>query len=382
MSSKQAYSVGEVTFYIKQLLENDPALQEVRVAGEVSNLTYHRSGHVYFSVKDAHAQLSCVMFQSDAVRAPRMEVGDDVILTGFITVYAPRGNYQMRVVRVEKQGVGDLYQQFLMLKEQLNREGLFEQRIKRRLPAFPRHIAIVTSPTGAAVQDMLRTLARRYPAVKVTVIPTVVQGTGGVKSILRSLERARSLAVDVIILGRGGGSLEDLWNFNEEAVARAIREGDIPVITGVGHETDITIADFAADLRASTPTAAAEHAVPDAADLLDRLDGAEEQIKRSLRYFIDFKRQMLDEYSLRFEQQVRQYIRNKSHELDLIQSRLEGLDQRKLLERGYTLTLKDGKIVDSAEALAVGDRIETIFRDGRVQSDIHQTNTEKTESHG
>ncbi len=370
MPTTQAYSVGEITFYIKSLLESDPALQDVRVTGEVSNLTYHRSGHVYFSIKDANAQLSCVMFKSDAIRAPRMEVGDDFILTGFITIYAPRGNYQMRVVRVEKQGTGDLYQQFLLLRDKLNREGLFDPSIKRPLPRIPKHLAIVTSPTGAAVQDMIRTLQRRFPAVKVSVVPAIVQGSGGTSSIVKALARARNLQPDVIILGRGGGSLEDLWNFNEEAVARAIREGEIPIITGVGHETDITIADFAADHRASTPTAAAEQAVPDMQDLMDRLAGADDQIKRSLRYFIDFKSQLLDEYSIRLEQQVRQFIRQKQHDLDLIESNLTAMDQRELLKRGYTLTLKNGKITASSSEVSESDTIETIFTDGRIASTV------------
>ncbi|MDP5171223.1 MAG: exodeoxyribonuclease VII large subunit [Bacteroidia bacterium] len=368
--AKQAYTVSECTWHIKRLLENDPALQEVRVMGEVSNLTYHRSGHVYFTIKDAQAQLSCVMFQGDAVRAPQMQAGDEATFTGFITVYAPRGNYQMRVVKVEKQGLGDLFQQFVALKEKLASEGLFDPSIKKRLPRYPKHIAMITSPTGAAIQDMLRTLQRRYPVVRVTVIPTVVQGSSGAASIVSSLSRAQEIDADLVILARGGGSLEDLWNFNEEAVARAIRASKIPVITGVGHETDVTIADFAADMRTSTPTAAAEHAVPDRDDLLDRLAGAEEQVNRSLRYFIDFKRQMLDEYSLRFEQAVRQYLRDKRHELDLIQSKMQGLDQRALLERGYSLTLKDGVILSSKEHLAPGDVIDTLFKDGRVRSTI------------
>lgn len=366
----RSYTVSECTWHIKNLLENDPSLQEMRVSGEVSNLTYHRSGHVYFSMKDPQAALSCVMFRSDAQRAEKMALGDKVVVTGFITVYAPRGNYQMRVVRVEKEGQGDLYQQFLALKDRLNREGLFDVSLKRRPPMFPKRIAILTSPTGAALQDMLRTINRRFPAVAVTVVPTVVQGANGAASIVRSLQRAQDTDAEVIILGRGGGSLEDLWNFNEESVARAIRASSIPVISGVGHETDVTIADFVADLRASTPTAAAEHAVPDLQDLLDRLNGAEDQIKRSLRYFIDFKGQMLDEYSLRLEQSIRQFIRKKSHEVDLLESKLNGLDQRTLLKRGYTLTLKEGKIVTSATEVTEGDTIDTVFQDGRKSSRI------------
>ncbi len=370
MTAAPAYSVTECTWYIKRLLENDPVLQEVRVSGEVSNLTYHRSGHVYFSLKDPQAQLSAVMFQSDAIRAPQMQVGEEVVATGFITVYAPRGNYQMRVVKIEKQGLGDLYSQFVALKDKLQREGLFEVGIKKRIPRFPKHLVLLTSPTGAAIQDMLRTLAQRYPVVKVTVIPTVVQGAGGAASIVTSLGLAQKLEADAILLARGGGSLEDLWNFNEEAVARAIRASRIPVITGVGHETDVTIADFVADMRASTPTAAAAQAVPDREDLLRQLDAAEVQTQRALQYFIDFKRQMLDEYALRFEQAIRQYLRNKRHALDLLQGRLQGMDQTALLAQGYTLSLKDGRILRSVKELAAGDLLDTLFVDGRTTSHL------------
>ena len=376
--SQSSYTVSECTWHIKQLLENDPALQEIRVIGEVSNLTYHRSGHVYFSIKDAQASLSCVMFRGDAQRAPRMEVGDEVTVTGFITVYAPRGNYQMRVVMVEKAGVGGLYQQFLLLKDKLMKEGLFDPALKRRPPSYPAHIAIITSPTGAALQDMLRTLRRRYPVVKVTVIPAVVQGSGGAASIVKALQQVSATQAEVVILGRGGGSLEDLWNFNEEVVARAIRECQVPVIAGIGHETDVTISDFAADVRASTPTAAAELVVPDLTDLLDRLAGAEDQMKRSLRYFIDFKGQMLDEYSLRLEQSIRRYIQQKGHEVDLLESQLTSLDQRALLKRGYTLTLHEGKILTTQSELSAGETIETIFQDGRVSSIVEDSQPQES----
>ncbi len=369
--ANRVLTVSECTSYLKRLLEQDPVLQGARVSGEVSNLTYHRSGHLYFTLKDSEAQIACVMFQSDVIRAPKIEAGDSIIVTGFVTVYAPRGNYQLRVTRIEKQqGQGDLFQQFQALKERLAAEGLFDPRLKKPLPRFPKHLAIVTSPTGAALQDMLRTLQRRWPVAKVTVIPAQVQGEGGVPSILRGLARAQDTGADLILLARGGGSIEDLWNFNEEAVARAIRASKLPVITGVGHETDVTIADFAADLRASTPTAAAEHAVPDRQDLLDRLDGADAQVKRSLRYFIDFKRQMIDEYSLRVEQAIRQQIQQRRHKIDLLESQLRGMDQTTLLRRGYTLTLKNGEILRSVSQLQPGDQVETVFADGKIRSDI------------
>lgn len=370
--TESSYSVSELTHYIKHLLEEDSLLNGVQVSGEVSNLTYHRSGHVYFSLKDRDAQLSCVMFKSYAQLAPRMATGDKIMATGGITVYAPRGNYQMMVKSVRKQGLGDLHQKFVALKQSLQEEGLFDPLLKRPIPQFPETIALITSPTGAAVKDMLRTIARRYDRVRVVVYPTVVQGERGASSIVNNLKLAQNSDADVILLARGGGSLEDLWNFNEEAVARAIREGNIPVICGVGHETDITIADFAADLRASTPTAAAEHAVPEKEAFLYTLDQYEIQIQRGLQYFIDFKRQVLDDYENRLEESLQKSLREKHHKLDLLEAQLKGLDMTQLLKQGYTLTLKDGVIQQSSSKIAKGDKIVTIFSDGRKTSRVEE----------
>jgi exodeoxyribonuclease VII large subunit len=364
------YSVSEITAYVKHLFESDSLLQGVQVAGEVSNLTYHGSGHVYFSVKDRDAQLSCVMFRSYAQRAPRMQQGDKVVLTGSFTVYAPRGNYQLMVREVRKQGLGDLYQRFVALKGKLEGEGLFAPERKRALPAFPRCIAVVTSPTGAAVRDILRTLRRRYGRGRVIVIPTVVQGEQGAPSVVRSLQAASQTPAEVIILARGGGSLEDLWNFNEETVARAMAACPLPIICGVGHETDITIADFVADYRASTPTAAAEAAVPDRQAILNTLTEYERQIHRNLQYFIDFKRQILDDYTYRMEQAMRQYLQNQRHTLDLLESQLQGLDPNQVLRQGYSLTLKEGKRVREAQQLRAGDEVDLVFLDGRRRAQI------------
>lgn len=367
------YSVTELTAYIKHLFENNHHLQGVLVSGEVSNIKYHGSGHVYFSIKDAGAQLSCVMFRTYAQRAPRMKDGDKVVVQGSMTVYPPRGNYQLMVKAVRKEeGKGDLYQQFLALKEKLQKEGLFNPDLKKRIPAFPRRIAILTSPTSAAIKDIIRTINRRYNLVNLLVIPTVVQGKEGKGSIIQSLQQASTTGVDTVILARGGGSIEDLWNFNEEEVARAIVACPIPIITGIGHETDFTIADFVADERASTPTAAAEKSVPDKATLVQALVEYSRQLKRGLQYFIDFKRQILDDYNYRLEQAVLKNIRDKRHELALMETRLKGMDMRERLKQGYTLTLKDGKIQQNSTNIKDGDTIETVFTDGRVKSEVSQ----------
>ncbi|MEZ4851849.1 MAG: exodeoxyribonuclease VII large subunit [Bacteroidia bacterium] len=367
---RQPLSVSELTHYIKHLLEDHPALQGVQVQGEVSNITYHSSGHVYFSVKDKDAQLSCVMFRTYAQNAIRMTSGDKVIITGELTVYPPRGNYQMMVRGVKKAGMGDLYQQFLELKQKLEAEGLFDPNRKKRIPQFPETIAVITSPTGAAIKDIIRTIERRYNIVKLIIIPTTVQGEQGVNSIVNSLQKAQKSSADVIILARGGGSIEDLWNFNEEKVARAIYASEIPIISGVGHETDITIADFVADLRASTPTAAAEKAVPEKDALLYTLQEYEARIQQSLQYFIDFKRQVLDDYQNRLLQAYQRFVQQKKHELDLLEAKLKGMDITELLKKGYTLTLKDGVIQNTSDQIQKGDTIETVFTDGRIKSEV------------
>lgn len=419
--SQAVYAVGELTRYIKHLLESDSLLAHVQVSGEVSNLTYHGSGHVYFSIKDSDAQLSCVMFRSYAQQAERLKAGDQVILGGNLSVYPPRGNYQMLVKSVRKAGQGDLFQQFVALKEKLQKEGLFEGSRKKPLPPFPRHLAVITSPTGAAIRDILRTLNRRYPHIKVSILPTTVQGSQGKASILRSLEQAITLQPDLLIIARGGGSIEDLWNFNEEAVARAVAACSIPVVSGIGHETDFTIVDFVADKRASTPTAAAELAVPDGAALKEGLREAGKQLEQSLQYYVDFKRQVLDDYSQRLKQGIwqilrekrhelallqtqqleqslqhqldsnrqvlkeyqqrlnegiQQALRAKQHELSLLQTQLLASDMRDLLKKGYTLTLHKGQILRQPAELEVGEAIETVFAKGRVTSRVEEVQKE------
>ncbi|MEL6649843.1 MAG: exodeoxyribonuclease VII large subunit [Bacteroidota bacterium] len=380
MDQAPVYSVGELTVYIKNRLERDPNLQSVQVQGEVSNLTYHGSGHVYFSLKDPSAQISCVMFRANAQRAPRMKVGDKMIVRGNMSVYPPRGNYQLMVQSVRKAGLGDLHQRFLQLKEKLETEGLFAPERKRPIPTMPDKIVLITSPTGAAIRDMLQTIKRRYNRGTVLLIPAVVQGESGAKSIVKALREAAETKADVILLARGGGSIEDLWNFNEESVARAIVASPIPVISGVGHETDFTIADFVADLRASTPTAAAERAVPDLGNVVFTLKEYETQLKRNLQYFIDFKRQVLDDYSNRLEQLCLQYLQNKRHELELLHTQLKALDIRQLLEQGFSLTLVDGEVRSSAEGIEPGMQIETVFKDGRIESEVKKRSDTPTKS--
>lgn len=265
-------SVKALTKYIKKKFDVDPHLRDVYVKGELSNVKIHTSGHIYFTLKDNVSRLPAVMFSANAKAVKfRPESGMTVLIRGDVTVYEASGQYQLYAQSMQADGVGDYYLAFEQLKEQLSKEGLFNPAHKKVFPRFPERIAVVTAPTGAAVRDIVITLNRRYPLAKVVIYPTLVQGAQATQSIVQSIQAANQHEFDVMIVGRGGGSIEDLWAFNEEAVARAIYQSRIPIISAVGHETDTTIADFVADMRAPTPTAAAELAVPSKTELLDRL---------------------------------------------------------------------------------------------------------------
>lgn len=286
-------SVSHLNRLVRECLESTFPLSWV--SGEISNLTYAASGHVYFSLKDAAAQVRCVMWRSRAqLLGWRLENGQKIEARALVSFYEPRGEFQLNVETIRRAGQGDLFERFLRLKAQLESEGLFAAESKRPLPNFPSHLAIVTSPQAAALRDVLSTLHRRAPHVRISLFPTPVQGEGAGEKIAQALKQAAGSDCDAIILCRGGGSIEDLWAFNEEAVARAIRASTIPVIAGVGHETDFTIADFAADLRAPTPTAAAELVSPDRDALLTRLDELQRQLSRRLERTLAERGQQLD----------------------------------------------------------------------------------------
>lgn len=284
-TSAKVLSIRDVNRYIKLKLEGDSGLQDIWLRGEISNFTRHSSGHMYFTLKDESGRLKCIMFASYNQRLPFVpKDGMKVLARGGVSVYERDGAYQFYATAMQPDGVGSLYLAFEQLKRKLESEGLFAESIKRPIPRYPGAIGVVTSPTGAAVRDILITLQRRHPSVPVLLYPVSVQGTQAAPSIVKAIEEMNRLAeVDVLIVGRGGGSLEELWAFNEEAVARAIRASRIPVISAVGHETDFTIADFAADLRAATPTAAAELAVPHTGELRQQLHYLEQRMGKSLR---------------------------------------------------------------------------------------------------
>lgn len=295
MQPQRILSVKELNRYMRMKLESDATLADVWIRGEISNFTHHSSGHMYFTLKDTDSRIKCIMFASHNQRLPfKPKEGARVIARGNVSVYERDGQYQFYATHMQPDGIGSLYLAFEQLKQKLEGEGLFAPQRKRPLPRYPRTIGVVTSPTGAAVRDILTTLARRYPQAAVVLYPVLVQGKGAAPSIVKALRTLNDMGeADVLIVGRGGGSLEELWAFNEEQVARAIYESAIPVISAVGHETDFTIADFVADLRAATPTAAAELAVPHTAELRAQLRQREQMLQQGLQHRLRQARERL-----------------------------------------------------------------------------------------
>ncbi|GGF76840.1 exodeoxyribonuclease 7 large subunit [Paenibacillus albidus] len=283
-AERKVYAIKELNRYIRMKLDSDNVLSDVWIRGEISNFTHHGSGHMYFTLKDESSRIKAIMFASHNQRLPFVpKEGARVIARGNVTVYERDGQYQFYATHMQPDGIGSLYLAYEQLKAKLTGEGLFAAERKRPLPRYPRCIGVVTSPTGAAVRDIMITLQRRYPQVAIVLYPVLVQGKGAAPSIVKAIETLNAMGeADVLIVGRGGGSLEELWAFNEEAVARAIAASDIPVISAVGHETDFTIADFAADLRAATPTAAAEQAVPHAGELAQQLRAVQQRLRTGL----------------------------------------------------------------------------------------------------
>ncbi|RQW20848.1 exodeoxyribonuclease VII large subunit [Bacillus sp. C1-1] len=337
----EAWSVSEATRYIKRLIENDIQLMEVWIRGELSNVKRHSRGHLYFTVKDANARMQSVMFAGYNQHLRFIpENGMKVLIRGEVNVYEPYGQYQFYAKEMQPDGIGSLHVAFERLKKQLEQEGLFAAERKKPLPSYPRHIAVITSQTGAVIRDIMTTLKRRMPNIRVTLFPVAVQGHLAIDSIERALVQANQAALfDLIIVGRGGGSMEELWAFNEERVARAIGSSTIPIISAVGHETDYTISDFVADLRAPTPTAAAEFAVPDVREQLRQVDHYKQRMVRAMRQMAEKKRAQLQyakrSYAFRYP---RQLVEQKEQQLDQAVERMNREMQRFAKEKRSSYT--------------------------------------------
>lgn len=392
------YSVSQVTARIKALLESDATLQHVWVEGEISNLTRATSGHMYFTLKDAGAQLACVMWRSQAMRLRSLpRDGDRVVVHGAIGVYETGGKYQLYADFLQAAGRGTLTLEFERLKAQLEEEGLFDVQRKRPLPAFPQHIGLVTSREAAALRDVLHTLRRRYPLVEVVFAPSAVQGEEAPQQLVAALQRLYKERLDVILLVRGGGSLEDLWAFNDERVVRTVAMSPVPIVSGVGHETDFTLCDFAADQRAPTPTAAAELVTPDRDELLMvlqergmRLSRAWQQVlkgkvmelqraERHLRLLSPQKqqeraRQRLDELQVRQERAIRQVLLRRRERLTAVAQRLEALSPHAVLQRGYVLVRDERthKVITSIHETECGAHVRLTWHDGSAAAEIQE----------
>src|SRR5262245_21435300 len=387
-------TVSELLRSVRDSLERRFPLAWVR--GEISNLTRAPSGHCYFTLKDGQAQVDCVMFRSRAaLLQAELQDGARVEVRARVTLYEPRGRFQLAVEAVRQAGLGPLYERFLKVKEKLEREGLFDAGLKRQLPEFPRCIGVVTSLAAAALRDVLTTLARRNPALAVVVYPVPVQGQGAARKIARMLEKAGERAeCDVLLLVRGGGSIEDLWQFNEEFLARAIRACPIPVVVGVGHETDFTIADFAADARAPTPTAAAEMASPSRAELLARLTACAQSIAREMRRRLEYAAQGLDgwvrrlvhpaarlaahrdlvlQLNARLAFALAHCVHRSGAKLERLQAALAGLDPAAVLARGYSITYDAaGTVLRDAASVKEGDPPRTRLARGELDSEVRK----------
>lgn len=385
-------SPTQVGMYIKSVMERDRLLSGILVRGEISNYKLYPSGHHYFTLKDAEGALKCVMFRGSANTLRfRPQNGMQVIAAGRVTVYPRDGQYQLYCERLTPDGAGDLHVAFEQMKEKLHREGLFDPRYKKPIPEFPRTIALVTSPAGAAVRDMLRILSARYPMANVRILPVHVQGEGAANEIAAAIRWANWHRVaDLIITGRGGGSMEDLWAFNEEVVARAIFESEIPVISAVGHEPDVTIADFVADLRAATPSNAAELAVPDRNELYADLMGKQARLEQSMTnrlkqqrrrleqlaqrrpmtdptYYFQAKRQHLDHQSDRLAHAMERTLSVQRRRTAQIAAALDAMSPLKVLGRGYAIARKeDGSLLTRTADAAAGERFELRVSDGSI----------------
>ncbi len=397
MEKAKVFTVSEVNTYIKLLLEKDLFLSYIYVKGEISNLKIHTSGHMYFTLKDKYSRIKCVMFKSSLSKVKfRPEEGMQVVVRGYFSIYERDGQYQLYSESLILEGTGELYKAFEQLKERLQEEGLFDKNRKKPLPFYPKNVAVITSPTGAAVRDIISIAKRRNPNINIWLYPVLVQGPGASAEIAQGLSYINTLDnIDVIITGRGGGSIEELWAFNEEIVARAIYNSRIPVVSAVGHETDYTIADFVADIRAATPSAAAELVVPELQQLKTYIKKIDSQIYLGILSYVKDKRTRLDNiaksYAFRnietkvinlrqtlellkdkLSDNILDYVKNNRDNLKQNIEKLSILNPASNLLRGYSYVKKeeDGLLVTSAGQISEGEDIRIFMKDGNILATV------------
>lgn len=394
----KVFSVTQINTYIKRMFQSDYALRRISIKGQVSNCKYHSSGHIYFSLKDEGSQISCVMFANARYDGLKFELedGQEVVVDGNISVYERGGSYQLYAQEIRLNGIGELYVAYEMLKQKLYEEGLFDHEKKKPIPKNPKKIGVVTARTGAAIHDIISTAKRRNPYVQLILFPAKVQGDGASDTIVAGIKALDQYGVDIIIVGRGGGSIEDLWAFNEEKVARAIYEAQTPIISGTGHEVDTTIADYAADLRAATPTAACELAVPDIREVMEGIINREYTLRTLLKQVVRRYQMKLQQYQItianfdpRFqlqeqkmhlaelEEQIHAVMKNKmtdyQHKLELYTKELHGLSPTAKLINGFGyIEGSNGEPVTSVKKVMEGDRISLTISDGTIITKAEQ----------
>ena len=392
--SETVFSVSEVNGLVKEVFDNIPVFSRIKLRGELSNFVHHKSGHCYFTIKDKDSELKAVMFRGDAIKLKFVpESGMSVVATGRLSVYEKGGVYQFYTVDLQPDGVGALYMAYEKLKKKLEQEGLFDPALKKPLPKYPKTVGVITSPTGAAVRDIINVTGRRYPLAEIKLYPALVQGSEAEPTLIAGLEYFnREQNVDVIIIGRGGGSIEDLWAFNGERLARTVAASTIPVISAVGHETDFTICDFVADLRAPTPSAAAEIAVPDMGELSSILRGSMLTLERSLtnqikrkrdrvnavaskrvmsspESFIDIRKETLDRISEKLYSAWDNAMERRRSKLANITGKIDALSPLAVLTRGYSAAFDEsGKPISKASTLPRGKRFTLRLSDGTVSA--------------
>ena len=399
-NSKMILSVTQINEYIRALISQDEVLSMIMVRGEISNLTLHRSGHIYFTLKDETSVLKAVMFRSSAQRVKfALKEGMNVIVYGRISLYTPSGQYQLYAEDIQPDGIGALYVAYEQIKEKLAKEGLFDASRKKPIPKIPTTVGIVTSPTGAAIHDMINVMGRRFPLSKLLLYPALVQGENAYKTLISGIEYFnQTKSADVIIIGRGGGSMEDLWAFNNVELAYAIAKSSIPVISAVGHESDFTICDFVADLRAPTPSAAAELAVPDALTVRNEINQVISDVEKKLimqiyqcRKQIEFlsssrvlssKESLLDEYKMKInllsdklDSNISNIMKDKGYSFSVLCAKLQAISPLNTLARGYSMVQdSQGKVVSSVDNIKKDDIINISFADGNAQAIVQETN--------
>lgn len=388
--------VSQLNTYIKNVLDNDPILSNIKLRGEVSNFKVHSSGHVYLSLKDKDSKINCMISRNNFNKELEIEEGSKVIATGYVSSYIRGGAYQLYIQKIELEGQGDLHLRFLELKKKLEKEGLFDPRYKKQIPKFPKKIGVITSSTGAVIRDIINVVERRYPKVDIKLYPATVQGPSSKDSLIAGLRFFNmKKEVDTIIIGRGGGSLEELWSFNEEELAMEIAASNIPVISAVGHETDFTICDFVSDLRAPTPSAAAELATPNLKTLEHNMDVImtrisrgissklrveEEKLKNTRAAYLRFaQRSMFTDRSMELDDaldilnlKMEELLRKKREELNLSAASMAGLNPFNVFDRGYTLAQKGEKTVNKSSEVEVGDKLSLRFKDADIYCEVEK----------